>query len=961
MTGRTVSHYRVLEKLGAGGMGVVYKAQDLKLDRMVALKFLPPLLSADPQHKHHLIREAKAACALDHANIGVVHDIDETGDGQMFIVMAYYDGETLARRIQRGVSTQEAIDIAGQISNALQAAHERGVVHRDIKPHNILLTPDGVVKVIDFGLARTSDVTMTLEGATRGTIAYMSPEQVRGEHIDRRTDIWAFGVVLYEMLAKRRPFEGDHAAAVMRAILDTEPPDLKTLQPDVPVALAQLARRALAKDRQERYVSAAEMALDLKALQEGAKPAPRRLLAIPPVAAVLLVLTLVAWYAVRESRARWARNAAIPQIERLIAADDYLAALDLAREAEKRIPDDARLASLWPQMSQILSFETDPPGAEVFFKKYAAEDAEWRRLGTTPIARITVPLGFFEWKITKAGYEDFYAAARTPAERFQSPFVPTSAVQQIPLERKGSAPDGMIRVPGGNLRINISAFGLIGPFSLKDYFVDRYEVTNREFKQFVDRGGYRTKEYWKEPLRKGTRTIGWKEAMDDFRDSTGQPGPATWELGSYPDGEDDFPVSGVSWYEASAYAEFVHKKLPTMAHWYYAANLGTAPYVVPASNFSKKGPARVGHFAGIGASGTYDMAGNVKEWCSNESEDGLRFAQGGAWSDPSYLFANPAARSPFDRSATNGFRCARYTSPLPTELTGPMHKDFRDYSKEKPAGDELFGAYQSFYAVAPSDLKASVDSTSDSSPHWRVEKVSYQTGYGNQRMSAYLFMPKNVPPPYNPVVYFPGQTARLLNSSSNIPVGKNNDSSLLDFVIRSGRAVLYPVYQGTYERPLPMADTPLGRREERVQWSQDIRRSVDYLATRGDLDLSHLGYYGFSLGGLYGPILVALEPRFRVVVWLDGGLRFQPELPESDSINFLPRVKIPILMVNGRSDFTFPLATLQEPMFRLLGTPEKDKRHVVLDGAHGVFFYHQNEVVREVLAWLDRYTPTAKK
>jgi dienelactone hydrolase len=158
-----------------------------------------------------------------------------------------------------------------------------------------------------------------------------------------------------------------------------------------------------------------------------------------------------------------------------------------------------------------------------------------------------------------------------------------------------------------------------------------------------------------------------------------------------------------------------------------------------------------------------------------------------------------------------------------------------------------------------------------------------------------------------------------------------------------------------------MADTPLGRREERVQWSQDIRRSVDYLATRSDLDLSHLGYYGFSLGGLYGPILVALEPRFRVVVWLDGGLRFQPELPESDSINFLPRVKIPVLMVNGRSDFTFPLATLQDPMFRLLGTPEKDKRHVVLDGAHGVFFYHQNEVVREVLAWLDRYTPTAKK
>src|ERR1700676_4914017 len=175
MIGQTLSHYRVLEKLGAGGMGVVYKAQDLKLDRLVALKFLLPHLSADPQQKQHFIQEAKAACALDHANIGVVHDIDETGDGQMLIVMAYYDGETLARRIERGVSTQEAIDIAIQILKALQAAHEHGIVHRDIKPGNVLLTPDGVVKVIDFGLAKVADVTVTLEGTTQGTIAYMSP------------------------------------------------------------------------------------------------------------------------------------------------------------------------------------------------------------------------------------------------------------------------------------------------------------------------------------------------------------------------------------------------------------------------------------------------------------------------------------------------------------------------------------------------------------------------------------------------------------------------------------------------------------------------------------------------------------------------------------------------------------------------------------------------------------------
>lgn len=355
------------------------------------------------------------------------------------------------------------------------------------------------------------------------------------------------------------------------------------------------------------------------------------------------------------------------------------------------------------------------------------------------------------------------------------------------------------------------------------------------------------------------------------------------------------------------------------------------------------------------------MAGNVKEWCSNQSEDGLRFTLGGAWSDPSYRFANADALSPFDRSATNGFRCVRYASSLTPALTGPVHRDFRDFAKEKPVGDELFRAYQSLYAFEPSDLKSSVDSVTDSSPYWRVEKVSFQTAYGNQRMAAYLFLPKNISPPYNPVLFFPPLTAHVLRSSSNIPLGRNPDSAILDFVIRSGRAVLYPVYQGTYERSLPLPDTVLKRREEYVQWSQDVHRSIDYLATRRDLDLSHLAFYGESMGSRASPFTLAIEPRFRLAVLLDGGLSFQANLPESDPINFVPRIKIPVLMVNGSSDYDYPLATAQLPLFRLLGTPEKDKRHVVLDGAHGVLSYHRNEVVREVLTWLDQYAPTAKK
>jgi len=952
MVGQTVSHYRVLEKLGAGGMGVVYKAQDLKLDRLVALKFLPPHLSADLHQKHGLIQEAKAASALEHANIGVVHDIDETEDGQMFIILAYYDGETLSRRIERGLSSESAIDITIQILKALQAAHEHGITHRDIKPGNILITPDGVVKVIDFGLARMTDATVTLEGTTHGTIAYMSPEQVRGGRTDARTDIWAAGVVLYEMLAGRRPFGGDQGKVVMHSILEAEPEELRKLRPGVPASLQRIVRRALAKDREARYASAGEMEQDLDTLRSEALTRPRPWRWIAAAAVLLAAVTMLGWYLVREGRVRWAREEAIPQIQRLIEQDNYLAAFDLGREAEKRIPTDPGLKALWPQMSRTISIDTDPPGAEVFFKKYAAPETEWRRLGIAPLSNITVPQGFYEWKASKVAFEEFHGVAPTLVERAQFQLAP-----------KGSVPPGMVKVPGGPFSASIAAFGPIGPFPLAEYFIDRYEVTNREFKQFVDRGGYRSREYWKEPIRKGGRALSWEQAMAEFHDATGRPGPATWEGGGYRGGEEDFPVTGVSWYEASAYAEFVGKKLPTVSHWYRASGAVTTPYIVPASNFGNKGLARVGQYPGISVAGVYDMAGNAREWCSNEAEDGLRFTLGGAWSDPPYQFTDPDARSPLDRSPANGFRCVRYTSVPAANAAGPMHKSFRDYFKEKPVSDELFSAYTSVYSFEPSNLKPAVDSVNDGSPYWRIEKVSFQAAYGNQRMFAYLFLPKGVPPPYHTLVFFPGRGVLYFRSSSGLAQGRGFDISTFDFVIRSGRALLYPVYQGSFERALPdpYPDAMLPRRERFVQWSQDIHRSIDYLATRRDIDLSQLAYYGQSLGGLLSAIMVPLEPRFKLAVLLDAGLGFRAALPEADPINFVSRIKIPVLMVNGRSDFTFPLETSQVPMFRVLGTPEKEKRHVVLDGAHGVLFYHRNEVVREVLAWLDKYAPIGRR
>jgi serine/threonine protein kinase/tetratricopeptide (TPR) repeat protein len=268
MIGQTISHYKILSKLGEGGMGVVYKAEDLKLHRFVALKFLPPSVS-DDQSRRRFIHEAQAASSLEHPNICSIHEIDETPDGRMFIVMPCYEGEPLAAKIARGpLKIDEAADIAIQVASGLSKAHEKGISHRDIKPANIFITSDGLVKVVDFGLAKLASQTkLTREGTTVGTAMYMSPEQARGQDTDHRSDIWSLGIVLYEMIAGRPPFRGDHEPAIFYSVMNEEPEPLTSIRTGVPMELERVVRKCLAKSPDERYQHADEMAADLRRLK----------------------------------------------------------------------------------------------------------------------------------------------------------------------------------------------------------------------------------------------------------------------------------------------------------------------------------------------------------------------------------------------------------------------------------------------------------------------------------------------------------------------------------------------------------------------------------------------------------------------------------------------------------------------------------------------------------------------
>ncbi len=275
-TGHSISHYRILERLGEGGMGVVYKASDTRLRRVVALKFLPPALNENPSAKQRFLIEAQTAAALDHPNLCTIHEVGETEDGQLFIAMPFYDGETLKQRIARGpLPLSDSIDITRQAARGLAKAHESGIIHRDIKPANLMLTASGVVKVLDFGVAKAADVNLTRPGGRPGTAAYMSPEQARGEAVDARTDVWSLAAVLYEMLSGQRPFGGEWEEDVMSALQRARPQPLASLVRGLPPAIEAVLGRALSKSRESRYSSTLEFAADLERAATGGPPPPR--------------------------------------------------------------------------------------------------------------------------------------------------------------------------------------------------------------------------------------------------------------------------------------------------------------------------------------------------------------------------------------------------------------------------------------------------------------------------------------------------------------------------------------------------------------------------------------------------------------------------------------------------------------------------------------------------------------
>jgi predicted esterase len=862
------------------------------------------------------------------------------------------------------LSLEEALDLAVQISEGLEEAHNKGIIHRDVKSANIMVTDKGQAKVMDFGLAKVKGGTLlTREGTTLGTVAYMSPEQALGKDLDQRTDIWSLGVVLYEMLSGRLPFTGDHEASILYTVVHEEPKPLKAVKPDVAPELQQVVNRALKKSPEARYSSAAEMGKDISRYQDSLRAEEmkafslrallrslrRPLVAVPTVIALVAIALAVAWFFNRQAKIRWAKDQALPEIVRLIDADKLVDAYFVTKEAEKYIPNNRQLAELRAQFSWPVSINTTPEGADIFFGRFEDSLEELEYLGRSPIHNMLIPQGYLRLKIVKDQYAPYQTVLLLYRPREEKPSTP---IFNINLDEVEKLPKGMVRIPAQDLRLSLAGYDSPETIPTLSYLIDKYEVTNRQFKEFADNGGYEKPEYWKEKFIKDGQEIPWHSAMSLFKDQTGRPGPSTWAGGTYPEGQDDYPVSGVSWFESAAYAEYTGKSLPTIYHWLGATNIEYTAVLVQHSNYKGVGPLRVGSYP-AGPYGVYDMSGNVREWCWNSSA-GLHYILGGAWNDPEYIFHEVATMSPFDRSQANGFRCVRYVEENESLLQAKYPVDIPqiDWRKEQPVSEEIFQIYKNLYRYDPIPLKPIKISSDNTHAHWIKESIEINTAYGDERLRLHIFIPKNANPPFQTVIFFPGSSVLYSHSSENLLM-----VPLFDFIVMSGRAFVYPVYKGSYERSLGLESSDSKATREYANWAiqvvNDVRRTIDYLETRDDIDREKIGFFGYSWGGRLGSIVMAIEERIKLGILLVGGFNINRAYPEVTEINFAPRVEAPVLMINGRYDAAFPLETSVKPMFQALGSAAKELK--LLDAGHNLSLTHRNALMRFVLDWLDQH------
>lgn len=698
----------------------------------------------------------------------------------------------------------------------------------------------------------------------------------------------------------------------------------------------------------------------------------RRLFRRPQGVAAILALAIAVGFAIfyvpsiqrnqTEARVKWAREEAVPEVQALVLAGNYGEALSLAREADEFI-DDMLLNQLIEQSSSDLDILTNVPGASVSYKPYDQPEADWIPAGTTPIDGLQIPVGMYRWRVELDGYAAREFARAAFPGTVQGIGEINVARYDLTLVKEAPELEGMTYVEGGVFFPGITGIGMV-EYSIGDFLIDTTEVTNAAYREFVEAGGYENPEYWQETFADIEDSLTFEQAIGRFVDATGRPGPATWVMGDIPEGKENYPVQGVSWFEAMAYAKYRRVTLPTVYHWARAAlpemeagDLVLTPLMIGYSNLESDGPIPVATNPDMSASGAYNMAGNVREWCLN-ARDELRFAMGGQWDESQYVLFNAMPVDPWDRTPGNGFRCMRLAEDgtIAPELMEPIGEYTFRVDRERYTEANLRVMMNMSSSVRPlENYGVEVESVDTDERNRDRTIVTIASPILNERIPLILDMPKDGEGPWPVVIFVPGMDSLYLTDPD---LGLSEHAR---FIPQSERMLVRPVLHGMYYRNDGTSRRQFVDSDRRglllQTWIKELNQTIAYLKTRPDVEAGALSYYGISLGAIIGVSLGASNSDVHAIVLGLGGL---PAVPADELDSPAPvieeiasLVQQPTLMLNGRFDFLFPLKESQIPLMESISTSDDHKRHVLFDEGHSM--PPLADTIAEILPWLDRY------
>ena len=639
----------------------------------------------------------------------------------------------------------------------------------------------------------------------------------------------------------------------------------------------------------------------------------------------------------------------LPKIIELYDKGEIFDVYFLTERLHKLNPSNEIINNYFKKSRRYVKLNTNVDSVRVSIKIIG--DSLFRQIGITPIDSFTVPKVRDSY-LLKLEHKD------------------VSYIEKGTFNHKYNLPLKKIKLPQNHKAFLGKSFNKMwlqgvqfNNIKIEPFTISKFEVSNKEYQEFIDSGGYSNPKFWHFPITIDNRSYDFKSSMKLFTGKYGKPGPANWSYGKFPDGLENHPVTGISWFEANAYAKFRNLDIPNVFQWLYASGTGFSGIydskMIDDSNFNSNQMREVTDTRG-NANGVYNIAGNVKEWLHNpfgDKKDEYSIL-GGSYQEPSYYVKNYASLPPVDRSIGNGIRLVKNlnTDQKDQNKTLVVPDFYRDITSEPDVSDEVFELFKSQFDYKKTELNVSTQIADDFQSGYTLETFNLNTTYDSkEKLFGYIIYSNNYKDRYSPVIVVPSARAILNKTVDELP---ENILSQFKYLIDEGYAIFHPIYFNTYSRERAINTWLPNESEEYkemiVKWGQDYKRSLDYLQTRKDFKFKNLSYYGYSLGSRYANILLAIDNRVRSAFIVVGGLRMQRAKKEIDEHFYLRRVKTPIFHIVGKLDATLGYEDVYLPWKKLVGTDLDDLKTLELDDfGHGI---PKDTIVKYHKSWIEKYS-----